>query len=444
MVSLASGKNYRISSNGNWLQDQFPRNGQPDWRDCNAAPHGLTIRDIKVVGNYKDNIECLMSDGRWYEPNGMNGFTLTWQEQQKADRVKKDAKKAAKAEAKANGKKDSSEGITNENDQEDDDWYEQHKRELEEENRKEEELELRIFGADFKKLSYKDKIARVFSRYSDGTADEELALDKLVDSIHGCYYEPAKEWFTQHKDRISDPVFHYKVVGEFVDEFPDFYEKFAELKNVEYFPSLKNENDTQNAGFFDLKTKLKNKQILKAKEERSSILYHLNIFPIRNILHGLEGRVRELLYLNDKFIEIESMNLSDSTEKDARAEKGLKKKLKDLKEKIESQEESVGDKILDLGSQYYGIVVAHKLLKKADEELYKLTNNPAYSSTLQLEDIKSDGLSFARNVYEKGLYEKATSSTFGNALKMMAHKKKAKEAYNSFPKEYLKEFFEIK
>ncbi len=397
MLSFPNGLSYRIKSDGRWLQNQFPKNGQPDWRDCNAAPQGLTIRDIRDAGAY--NVECLMSDGRWYEPNGMGGFSLTWSEKQKED----SAKKAAKADAKK-GKSDSSSPGNDDDQRKAEEEAERLRQEAE--HAEAERIERDLFGDDFKKLDYKDSVKRILESFIQGKPTEEQALDKLQEvSCSAAFYDGIEEWFGKfcemHKiepEKIAIPA----LTDEFVILFPDFRSKYIELKDA--FENLKEiayGDYAIKAGLLDFGAKLKNKQIESTQSDYKSLLYDLHnaLSRMRDRMISVEDYVRKLYQYDKKLSKCEEAK-DDSNIFGFGGER--KRNIKRYKEDIESTLKSVEEDLNELYDNYDKSLSSHKKLVDKAKKLQELTGNEIFASIPALESLEGEGLLTAKIIYSRG------------------------------------------
>lgn len=413
-ISFPNGLSYRIKGDGSWLQKKFPVNGVVNWTDCNVSRQGLTIIELRETMGY--NVECLLSDGRWYEPNSNGGFSLTARERQKEYEEEKAKKKAHKAEkealkVEAEEKKNKNKKSTKDSN------AEQLAAALQEEARKREiedaieaaekaRIERELFGADFKALDYKSSIIRILESFMQGKPTEEQALEKLKEvACSGIFYDDIEEWFGKFKEMVRSKPEHIELPNlsdEYVILFPDFESKYPELADAyENLYDGIHADYTSDAGFLNISAKLKNKQIESNSDDFQDLFSELrfSLSKLRNSLVNIEGRARGLYYYDKKLSEYEASK-DDSNFFGLGGKK--KQNIKITKERIESTRKRLEENLKDLFENFDKSNNYSKKFSDKAKKLLELTGNDFFSTIPTIVSLEGDGLKTAEIIYKKG------------------------------------------
>lgn len=395
-IKFSNGQEYRISSDKHHLETRFPNNGQPDWRQ-QYNTRGKRIVDLREACG--QNVECKFDDGKWYETSMGCGFKLTWGEKMNEEKARRQQKaKENKSSGTKMSKKERKEELRRREEEERAAIEAQERKKREEEEEEHRQLIGKIFGFDFENKPYRDQIRTVLTKHLEGEPTDELSIDMLESAMRYVPFETSViDWFskflTDAKSQADKERYVADMVTDFVNTFPDFWNKYPKLKNSEdTFMSYRNDVDTTKCSFFDIVTKFKNRGIRKAKEKREGILYELNR-DIRSLYYSLIRAEDELrLYIiakkrYDHMVETDTGHETNFL--------GLEKSdspRNRAKGKVRWCASCFVKYIAEAVPLYFDIIDEHKELSKATKTLYKRCGLQKYAVTPDLEALGKDGI----------------------------------------------------
>lgn len=417
-IKFSNGKEYRVSSDGRYLETRFENNGQKDWRQENYA-NGKRIKDLREAMGA--NVECKLDDGRWYEPCMGGGVKLTWDEQMNDLNAKKKAKAEERKKENGNAKLSKKEQKEEMRKMQEEEWQarmEEQRRREEEEEEAERQLYGKLFGFDFDEKPYREQIETVLTKHLTGEPTEEQSVHMLNLSVRFSAFEVnISDWFSKFQENTINGNANVKsFVDDFINTFPDFWNKYPNLENTEkVFQSFSDDVDTQKCGIFDISGKMKNKRISDLKEKRESIVSELNdnFCSLRHELIMSEDYLRIYIIRRKEYDKMQKSGKGHETNFF-----GFEKSDSPLSRARASLSWYASSFVSHFGGAIYlyqDILEEHKDLTKVTKSLYEASELKKYAETPLIANVGEDGVEIVTKLNKMSDFNKDIFDKIGDS-----------------------------